>query len=276
MPDASLYYPATPHESALVPLTRAIDDDEGLMVLTGDAGRARRSWAKSCSIGSATASPSAFLTNGHYADRAALLQGILFDLGLPFEDGAEQVLRLRLTDFILKNCEAGKRLVVVVDEAHYLSVDLLGRTAYVGQPGSGYRQSVSGRGVPPSLASSRRSEAARADGVEQRMAVQAHLGPLGVEEAYDYLLHHLRLAARPRRSSTNRDWKFCAGHARCPASAQSGGPPGAQFRPQRRVGRGGCGGGDRGTCGPPAGYVDESELDENYQRRRGSPGLSRR
>ena len=193
MPDASLYYPATPHEAALAPLTRAIHDDEGLMVLTGDAGSGKTLLGQILLDRLGDGVTSAFLTNGHYADRAALLQGILFDLGLPFEDGAEQVLRLRLTDFILNNCEAGKRLVVVVDKAHHLSVDLLEELRMLGNLEAGTGKAFQAVCLAQlSIVETLKLPALTA--WKQRMAVQAHLGPLGVEEAYDYLLHHLRLA----------------------------------------------------------------------------------
>ena len=38
IPDTDLYYPATTHEASLHVLQRAIDDDEGLMLLTGEPG----------------------------------------------------------------------------------------------------------------------------------------------------------------------------------------------------------------------------------------------
>src|SRR5207244_10562414 len=37
-PDASLYYPATLHESALAALGRGLADDESFVLLTGEAG----------------------------------------------------------------------------------------------------------------------------------------------------------------------------------------------------------------------------------------------
>src|SRR2546425_860538 len=68
----------------------------------------------------------AFLTTSHVGDRVGLLQAILFDYALPYEHGGEQVLRLRLTDFLLKNCaEHHRRAVLLVDEAQHLSDDLL-------------------------------------------------------------------------------------------------------------------------------------------------------
>src|SRR5688572_15268796 len=86
-PDSALYYPATLHESALAALLRAINDDEGFVLLTGAPGTGKTllGYVLVERLGENTVS--AFLTNSHFADRSALLQAILFDLGLAI-DGA--------------------------------------------------------------------------------------------------------------------------------------------------------------------------------------------
>src|SRR5262249_61456389 len=68
---------------------------------------------------------SALVTNSHLPDRLALLQAILFYFSLPYEQGTEQVLRLRLTDFLLNNCAGRRRALILIDEAQHLSGDLL-------------------------------------------------------------------------------------------------------------------------------------------------------
>src|SRR5262245_21785202 len=37
-PDTQFYYPATPHEFVLGRLTRALNDDDGIVLLTGEPG----------------------------------------------------------------------------------------------------------------------------------------------------------------------------------------------------------------------------------------------
>ena len=191
-PDSALYYPATPHEAALAPLVAAVEDQEGLLLLTGDPGTGKTLLGQILLERIGGSVISAFVTNSHFPDRAALLQAILFDIGLPY-DSAEQALRLRLTEQVLKNCADGKRTVVVIDEAHHLSADLLEELRLLGNLEAGPDkafQAVLLAQMPivetmkqPMLAS-----------WKQRLAVHAHLEPLSVEEACDYVLHHLRLA----------------------------------------------------------------------------------
>jgi type II secretory pathway predicted ATPase ExeA len=215
-PDDALYYPATGHEAALATLVRAIHVEEGLALLSGPPGTgktllghclsdrlaAAAAQAPQSSTSDANAGRAvvcAFLPNSHLADRSALYQAILYDLKLPYEDGCEQVLRLRLTDHLLGNCGADQRTILIVDEAQHLSADLLEELRLLGNLEAGGKKAVqvvllAQPGIlqmlaKPELASFR-----------QRLVVRSQVDALGVEEALDYLLHHLRQAGgRPER-----------------------------------------------------------------------------
>lgn len=192
-PDRAFYYPATTHETALAELLRAVREDEGLVLLTGDPGMGKTLLAHCLLERLGDESGSGFLTNSHFADRAALLQAILFDFSLPYEQGSEQVLRLRLTDFLLKNCAARRRAVLLIDEAHHLSGDLLEELRLLGNLESGAGKAfqvilIAQDGIVETLA---RPELAAC---QQRLAVRARLEPLGLHEAADYLVHQMRVA----------------------------------------------------------------------------------
>jgi type II secretory pathway predicted ATPase ExeA len=191
-PDTGLYYPSTVHESALAALQRGIADDEGLILLTGAPGIGKTLLGYALLERLDREIASAFLTNSHYPDRTALLQAILYDLGLP-HDGGEQILRLRLMDQLLKNCAAKKRTLLVIDEAHLLSPDLLEELRLLAnlEAGSGKALQI------VLLAQPRIMQTLQEPGLEslqQRIVVRPVLAALEVEEAYDYLLHHVRSA----------------------------------------------------------------------------------
>jgi type II secretory pathway predicted ATPase ExeA len=192
-PDTALYYPATGHEAALASLRRGLADDESQVLLSGAPGTGKTLLGYTLLERLASEYDTAFLTNGWLADRTALLQAILFDLGLPFETGAEQVLRLRLTDHLLTTCAAGRRTLLVIDEAHHLGADLLEELRLLGnlEAGSGKAVQVVLLAQPAIAANLQRPELAA---LRQRLAVRVEVGPLGLEEACDYILHHLRLA----------------------------------------------------------------------------------
>jgi general secretion pathway protein A len=117
----------------------------------------------------------------------------LYDLSLPFEGRGEQELRLCLTDTILKNYEAGRRTLFVLDEAQHLSSGLLEELRLLanleGRTGRALQVVLAAQ--PAILNTLRRPELAA---LYQRVAGVARLEPLGRHEAADYLVHQLRAA----------------------------------------------------------------------------------
>ena len=192
-PDSALFYPATPHETALASLLRALNENEGLLLLTGAPGTGKTVLGQVLLERLEGDVASVFLTNSHFPERVSLLQAILFDMGLPYEDGSEQVLRLRLTDQILKNCAAGKRTVAVIDEAQYLSADLLEELRLLGNLEAGVDKAFQAVCLAQMAIVETLKQPLLAAWT-QRLAVHAQLEPLSAAEACDYLLHHLRLA----------------------------------------------------------------------------------
>ena len=71
------------------------------------------------------AQASAFLTNSHLADRTALFQAILYDLGLPVRRAWRAGAAAAVDRSAAQELRRGKRTLLVVDEAQHLSADLL-------------------------------------------------------------------------------------------------------------------------------------------------------
>ncbi|HLJ96713.1 MAG TPA: AAA family ATPase [Gemmataceae bacterium] len=197
--DSGDYYPATSHEQALTQLQQAIQDDEGFALLTGEPGTGKTIACHCLLDRLGDAVTDAFLTHSHFPDRASLLQALLYDLGLPHESQSEQELRLSLTDFLLKNYENGRRTVLVLDEAQHLGADLLEELRLLGNlEGRGGRAVQVVLSAQPVIRATLRLPQLAA--LSQRLAVCPRLDPLGLHEAADYLVHHLRAAGgRPER-----------------------------------------------------------------------------
>jgi general secretion pathway protein A len=192
-PDSDRYYPATGHEAALAALERGVAGDEGMLLLTGAPGTGKTLLGQVLVDRLPAECVTALVTNSHLPDRTALLQAILYDLRLPYTDRNEQVLRLRLTEQLLKNCAAGKRTVVVVDEAQHLSPDLLEELRLLTNLEAGSLKALHVVLIAqPEIVETLRQPALAA--LAQRLAVRSSLESLGVEEACDYLQHHLRQA----------------------------------------------------------------------------------
>jgi len=202
-PDPACYYPATSHEQALERLLGGLADGEGLLLLTGAPGTGKTLLGRCLLERLGEGVCSALLTNSHVPGRTGLLQALLYDLALPYEGLDEQELRLNVTDHLLKSYAGGQQTVLLVDEAHHLSADLLEELRLLGnlEGRSGKALQVILLGLP--LLQDRLSRP-ELSALRQRLAVRATLAPLDVEEAADYLLHHLRAAGgRPERILTD-------------------------------------------------------------------------
>jgi type II secretory pathway predicted ATPase ExeA len=192
-PDSAGYYPATTHERALARLLQGLADDEGVVLLTAAPGMGKTLLCHVLLERLPGETSSALLTNSHCRGRLGLLQAILFDLSLPHEGRGEQELRLALTDFLLKNYAAGRRTVLIVDEAQHLASDQLEELRLLGnleaRDGKAFQLVLAAQ---PAIEETLRRP--RLAALRQRLAVRSYLDPLGLEEAADYLLHQVRTA----------------------------------------------------------------------------------
>ena len=192
-PDSDRYYPATSHESTLATLLAALADDEGIVLVTGAPGTGKTLLAQVLLDRLPDGTCSGLLTNSHFADRSALVQAILYDLDLPYADRGEQVLRLRLTEHLLKTCAAGQRTLLVVDEAQHLGADLLEELRLLTNLEGGGRKALQVVLIAqPAMLDTLAQPAL--DVLHQRLAVRCQVEPLGADEGADYLHHHLRQA----------------------------------------------------------------------------------
>jgi type II secretory pathway predicted ATPase ExeA len=213
-PDTGAYYPATGHERALARLADALRDDEAIVLLTGDPGTGKTLLCHCLLERLGDGATTAFLTHGHFAGRAGLLQAILYDFSLPYEGRGEQELRLALIDFLLQQFAGGRRTVLVLDEAHHLTAAQLEELRLLANLEA--RQARALQVVlaaqPSLLDALQRPELAA---LAQRLAVRARLAPLGLPEAADYLLHQVRAAGgRPEAVLTDEAIEVLAGGAR--------------------------------------------------------------
>lgn len=198
-PDPARYYPSTCHERAIARLLHGLEDGEGVLVLTGAPGTGKTLLCHCLLERLDRRANIAFVTNSHVGTRAGLLQAILYDLSLPYEGRGEQELRLALTDHLLHGYESGASSILILDEAQHLTPDLLEEVRLLGnlEARAGKALQVILVGQPALMETLRRPELTA---LRQRVSIRVELESLPLQEAADYLLHHVRVAGgRPER-----------------------------------------------------------------------------
>ena len=228
VPDTSCYYPATSHEQALTRLQQALAEEEGLVLLTSGPGLGKTLLCRCLLKRLGEEVVSAFLTNSHFSSRAGFLQAILFDLSLPFEGRSEQALRLALTDYLLTQYASGKKTILIVDEAQYLTADLLEELRLLGN-----LEARQGKALQVVLAAqpflSETLGLAELASFRQRLAVRLALEPMNVDEAADYLVHRAADGGGPAPGHHGRRGSGPAGPGGrgYSATTESSSPPGS-------------------------------------------------
>lgn len=124
-PQLDLYYPASAIQQARDTLVRCIDRAEGVGLLIGPSGTGKTLLCHLLADQFGQAFRVAMLASTRLCTRRALLQNILFELGLPYRDMEEGELRLTLIDHLQPSSECPHGMLLIVDEAHNLPLRLL-------------------------------------------------------------------------------------------------------------------------------------------------------
>jgi type II secretory pathway predicted ATPase ExeA len=124
-PLTSRYFPATVAENARSTLTRCIDRGEGTGLIVGPTGTGKTLLCLMLAERFQSRFSVVMLSSGRLGTRQALLQAILYELGLPYRGMDEGELRLSLLDHLEPAAGGGDGLLLLIDEAHTLPWRLL-------------------------------------------------------------------------------------------------------------------------------------------------------
>lgn len=125
VPQVDYYYPAAVIEAARETLARCIERCEGVGMVVGPSGTGKTLLSLVLAQQLNDSFRVAMLSSGRLSTRRALLQAILFELGQPYRDMDEGELRLALVDYLTLGGDCPAGMVLLVDEAHALSLRLL-------------------------------------------------------------------------------------------------------------------------------------------------------
>ncbi len=193
-PDPAQFVPSRRHNEALAALYYGVRHHKGFVVVTGEVGTGKTLLLR-CLLELLKESRDvayAYVFNARLSP-TEFLQYILADLGLPIAGKSKCELLLDLGRFLATRCEQSMTTVLIVDEAHLLSPEILEEVRLLSN-----LETTSQKLLQIILAGQPELEL-KLDSPElrqlkQRIAVRTHLRPLKRGETEDYIQRRLRLA----------------------------------------------------------------------------------
>jgi type II secretory pathway predicted ATPase ExeA len=195
-PLAKRYFAAATAEEARQTLARCVERAEGVGLMMGPAGTGKSLLCQVLAEQFRGALAVALLASGHLCTRRALLQAILFELGLPYRGLDEGDLRLSLIDQLSPRAasaesRAAAGLLLIVDEAHTLPLRLMEElrliTNIVRNGQSRVRLVLVGS---PHL--EERFASPKLESFNQRVAARCYLEPLDRQQTIDFVRHQIQ------------------------------------------------------------------------------------
>jgi general secretion pathway protein A len=195
-PNPACFVPTERHDEALAALYHGVRQHKGFVVLTGEVGTGKTLLLR-CLLGLLKESKDvayAYLFNGRLSP-TEFLQYILADFGLPVAGKSKYELLLDLGRFLTARGEMNMTTVLIVDEAHHLSADILEEVRLLSNLETTDDKLLQIVLVgQPELDEKLDSVGLRQ--LKQRIAVRTHLAPLSAAEATRYIQRRLQIAGQ--------------------------------------------------------------------------------
>jgi len=196
-PDPSFLFPTKRHNEALAALYYGVRRRKGFVVLTGEVGTGKtlllRCLLQLFKQNSDVAY--AYVFNGRLTP-VEFLQYISGDLGLPSASANKSALLLQLANYLIARSQKRLTTVLVVDEAHHLSSEILEEIRLLTNLETTEEKLLQILLVgQPELDDKLDSPGLRQ--LKQRVALRSHLTPLDLNETRGYIQRRLRLSGSP-------------------------------------------------------------------------------
>jgi general secretion pathway protein A len=192
-PDPLFLFPTVRHNEALASLYYGVTTHRGFVVLTGEVGTGKTLILRSL-LGLLQRREVAFaLIFNPTLSPLEFLRYIALDFGLPVTGKAKDELIHVLNGFLLQRHQKGLTTILVVDEAHHLSPEILEEIRLLTNLETSQQKLLqivlAGQ---PELDEKLDSHELRQ--LKQRIALRCHLDPLSVNETREYMRRRLQIA----------------------------------------------------------------------------------
>ena len=192
-PDPSFLFPTTRHNEALASLYYGVRRRKGFVVMTGEVGTGKTLLVRCLlQLLKGTNVSYAYVFNSRLSS-AEFLQYVAGDFGLPFSGKTKSELLLELGSFLVARHQKGLTTLLVADEAHHLSAEVLEEIRLLTNLETTHGKLLQILLVgQPELDEKLDSMELRQ--LKQRIALRAQLLPLDLEETRGYIQRRLQLA----------------------------------------------------------------------------------
>jgi general secretion pathway protein A len=201
-PDPRCFVPTKRHDEALAALYYGIRRHKGFVVLTGEVGTGKTLLLR-CLLELLKESKDvsyAYVFNGRLSS-TEFLQYILADFGLPASGKNKGELLLDLGQFLVSRGSKKMTTVLIIDEAHHLSADILEEIRLLSNLETDDDKLLQIVLVgQPEL--NEKLDSIELRQLKQRIAVRTHLGSLDAAEVEQYVGKRLQIAGRTSDASS--------------------------------------------------------------------------
>lgn len=201
-PKLDFLYKSETFEESMAHLIYGLDNQEAIVLITGAIGTGKTMALQSFLVNLGPRFEFALITNTRLTS-IELLKLTLEDLDVKFPLGCDKSdLLILFKDFLAEASSAGKRVLIVIDEAQNLSSEVLEEIRLLTNLGQGEGQPVQIIlvGQPELDAKVNRPDLAQ---LRQRIRVHYNLDPLSRKEIEEYLDHRMAVAGCTRRVFTS-------------------------------------------------------------------------
>lgn len=191
-PDPRYFYPSPSHREAASSLRHGIESGCGFLALIARPGMGKTSLLFQLLADLKETTRTAFLFQTQCTERE-FLQYLATDFGIFDTSGNVASIHVKLNELLIQEAEAGRRAVLVIDEAQNLTESVLEMVRMLSNFETPQRKllQIVLAGQPQLAAKLRRPAMAQ---LLQRISVACHLNPLTSAEVAGFVRHRMQIA----------------------------------------------------------------------------------